>query len=308
MPEISSSVGSVALGPLLLVVAASLAWAGLDTCRKALLSAVEPVPLLALLTLAMVPAFAAWYALEPSAPPRVLLAPGYLAPAAGSVLLNLVANLAFMEAVRRSPLSLTIPLLSLTPVFAMLLAIPLLGERPGAGDAAGVLMVVAGALWLNWPGGPARAGEGGTPLWQALRREPGVPLMAVTALFWSLTIPFDKLAVQRAGAALHGLVLTAAVGTGFLLLLAARGRLAELAHVRRVPRMFALGVTVSVLALGLQLLALGPVWVAWVETLKRGVGNLSAVVMGRLAFGEPITPRKVAAVLVMAAGVALLIL
>lgn len=305
MPEIGSSVGAVALGPLLLVVAASLAWAGLDTCRKALLSAVEPVPLLALLTLAMVPAFAVWYALEPSAPPRALLAPGYLAPAAGSLLLNLVANFAFMEAVRRSPLSLTIPLLSLTPVFAMLLAIPLLGERPGAGDAAGVLMVVAGALWLNWP---ARASRGGMPLGRALRREPGVPLMAVTALFWSLTIPLDKLAVQRAGAALHGLVLTAAVGTGFLLLLAARGRLADLAHVRRVPAMFALGVTVSVLALGLQLLALGPVWVAWVETLKRGVGNLSAVVMGRLAFGEPITPRKIAAVLVIAAGVALLIL
>jgi drug/metabolite transporter (DMT)-like permease len=311
--------------PLLLVVLSSLAWAGLDSCRKALLRVIEPVPLLALLTLASVPAFAVWAAASAGSEvggggtggARDLLQPGYLAPALGSVLLNLVANLAFMQAVRLSPLSLTIPLLSLTPAFATLLAIPLLGEKPGPADAAGVLLVVAGALWLNWQsfaGGETDRGAGGAPaprpstsFWQILRREPGVPLMALTALVWSLTSPLDKLAVLHAGASRHALVVTAGVGLGFLLVLALRGELRELAHARRAPGLFALAVGVSVLAFGLQLLALNRVWVGWVETLKRGIGNLAAVVMGRIAFGEAITPRKVLAVLLMAVGVALLV-
>jgi drug/metabolite transporter (DMT)-like permease len=302
--------------PFLLVVLSSLAWAGLDSCRKALLRAIEPVPLLALLTLASVPLFALWVAVSggsgggASGSARDLLQAGYLVPALGSVVLNLVANFSFMQAVRLSPLSLTIPLLSLTPAFATLLAVPLLGEKPGPADAAGVLMVVAGALWLNREAAAGgRAGEGGeaASFWRSLAREPGVPLMAVTALLWSCTIPLDKLAVLRAGAPRHALALTAGVAAGFLLVLAVRGKLSELAHVRRSPALFALAVTVSVLALGLQFLALNRVWVGWVETLKRGIGNLAAVAMGRIAFGEAVTPRKVLAVLLMAAGVALLV-
>ena len=330
--------------PLLLVVVSSLLWAGLDSCRKALLRVIEPVPLLALLTLTSVPAFAVWAGASAggagggdSGGVETLLQPGYLVPALGSILLNLVANFAFMEAVRLSPLSLTIPLLSLTPVFATLLAIPLLGEKPGPADFAGVLLVVAGALWLNresaagtgdaaTPGAgeiATAAGSGGvattagaapgagrrpkTSFWRALRREPGVPLMALTALVWSLTSPLDKLAVLRAGAPRHAVVVTAGVAAGFLLALAVRGELGKLAHVRRAPGLFVLAVAVSVLAFGLQLVALNRVWVGWVETLKRGIGNLAAVVMGRIAFGEPITPRKVLAVLLMAAGVALLV-
>jgi multidrug transporter EmrE-like cation transporter len=45
-----------------------------------------------------------------------------------------------------------------------------------------------------------------------------------------------------------------------------------------------------------------------VETLKRGIGNVLAVVFGRLLFAEPVTGRKLAAVALMAAGVALLLL
>jgi multidrug transporter EmrE-like cation transporter len=57
-----------------------------------------------------------------------------------------------------------------------------------------------------------------------------------------------------------------------------------------------------------QLAALQTVWVSVVETVKRTIGNLSAVVVGRVAFGEAIGPRKLAAVVMMAGGVALILL
>jgi multidrug transporter EmrE-like cation transporter len=44
-----------------------------------------------------------------------------------------------------------------------------------------------------------------------------------------------------------------------------------------------------------------------VETLKRGIGNFSALILGRTLFGEAVTPRKLLAVGLMIAGVALIL-
>jgi drug/metabolite transporter (DMT)-like permease len=285
-----------------LVAAASLGWAAVDTLRKALVREIPPVPLLFLLTAVATLPFLVWAALDGS-PWGALGHRAYLIPAVASVVLNIGANLAFLQALRVSPLSVVVPLLSLTPVFATLLAVPLLGERLGPAGLAGVALVVAGALWLNAPrpGAPRSAGRG-------FFREPGIPLMAFTALAWSLTLPLDKLAAQEAGAPLHGAMLNAGVALGLLAVLLARRELASIGAVRRVPGLFLLAVGVSALALALQLLALRFVLVAWVETVKRCVGNLSAVLLGRALFGEPITWRKLLAVAVMAAGVALLFL
>jgi multidrug transporter EmrE-like cation transporter len=132
--------------------------------------------------------------------------------------------------------------------------------------------------------------------------------MGFVALCWSLTVPLDKLAMDRASGPLHGLVLNFGVGLAVAVLLLARRRAGELADVRRAPFVFVFGVLISTVALGLQLIAIQTVWVSVVETLKRGIGNGMAVVFGRLIFGEAITLRKVAAVGLMVAGVALILL
>jgi drug/metabolite transporter (DMT)-like permease len=287
-----------------LVAAASLGWAAVDTLRKALVRDIPPVPLLFLLTTVAAVPFLAWAALD-GAPWEALAHRAYLVPAVASVALNVGANLAFLQALRISPLSIVVPLLSLTPVFATLLAVPLLGERPGTAGLAGVALVVGGALWLNAPRSSAPPPDAPA---RGFFREPGIPLMAFTALAWSLTLPLDKLAAQEAGAPLHGAVLNAGVALGLLAFLLARRELASISAVRKVPGLFLLAVAASALALALQLIALRFVLVAWVETTKRCVGNFSAVLLGRLLFGEPITPRKILAVAVMAAGVALLFL
>lgn len=284
-----------------LIAAASVSWAAFDSLRKALLRVVPPVPLLFLISTVSAVLFGAWAAAQ-GVPWGALATRAYLVPALGTVLLNIAANLAYSQALRVSPLSVVVPLLSLTPAFATLLAIPLLGERPGPSGIAGVALVVAGALWLNAPvRGVQGAGRG-------FFREPGVALAAFTAFSWSLTLPLDKLAVREAGAPLHGTVLNAGVAAGFLIVLLARREVRAVATVRQVPGLFLLAILVSVLALGLQLLALRLVLVAWVETAKRGFGNFAAVLLGRAYFGEPITPRKLLAAGIMAAGVALLFL
>ncbi|HKV08483.1 MAG TPA: DMT family transporter [Thermoanaerobaculia bacterium] len=292
---------SIPLTALLLAAASSLGWSGLDLLRKLLVGKVPPVALVFLITIGSAPLFAVWMLVDGVVRP----APGYLVPALGSVVLSIVANLLFFKGVQVAPLSVAVPLLSLTPVFAALLAVPLLGEVPGAADVAGILLVIAGAIWLNWPprveGDPVQ----GAPA----RRETirGALLIALTALFWSLTIPLDKLAVERAPAPFHGFVLNIGVALGVLAILLVQGRLADVAQVRRVPWLLPLTLIVATAALGLQLLALPLMLVGTIETLKRGIGNCMALVSGRIFFGEAITAPKILAVLLMAVGVGLIL-
>ena len=291
---------SIALGPLLILLAASISSSGFDLFRKMLVRHLAPVPMVVLLAFASVPLFGAMVALQGGA----AVAPAYFLPAAGSVLLNIVANLTFLQAVKISPLSVTVPLMSLTPVFTALLGLLLLGERPPAVAVLGISLVVIGALWLNLP---SRSESGGS-LWRLLLSQPGTWLMAATALLMSCTIPLDKLAVAHATPPFHGLFLTSGIALGSLAVLVFQGRLGELAGIRKGWGPFLLALAASTLALGLQLVALKFLLVSVIETVKRGIGNLLAVILGRAIFSEALTLRKLGAAILMAAGVALILL
>lgn len=286
---------------LVLIVACTLFWSGYDLTRKLLVDRMRPTPLLFLLTVGQAPLLLAWAAVDGLAAPG----PGYWVPATGSVVLNIVANLAFVHAFKVAPISLTIPLLSLTPVITTLFAVPLLGELPSAVQWAGILLVVAGAFVINLPGAPAAepAAAGAPPLGRGRQR--GALLMVVVAVCWSLTSPFDKLALEAASAPVHGFVLCAGVAAGVFVILALQRRVGEVRQIERAPWLLVLSLVLSAFALAFQLLAIRVVWVSLVETLKRGFGNVAALAYGRFLFGEPITAAKVAGVLLITAGVAL---
>jgi drug/metabolite transporter (DMT)-like permease len=284
---------AIPLSALLLVVGSSLAWSAHDVTRKFLVGRVRPVPLAFLLTVAAAPLFAIWTMVDGMPD----IKDGYALPAVSSVLLNIAANLMFFVALRTSALSVTIPLLSLTPVFTALLGIPMLGEVPTPLQGLGIVLVVAGAFALNLPEE--------RPYW---RWERGAALMTAVAFLWSLTVPLDKMAMAQASAPFHATVLCGGVAAGVLAVLVWQRRLGELAGLRHVRGVFALALVTSILALGLQLLAMQQVWVGLVETLKRGIGNVAAVGLGRAVFGEPVTLRKLLAVGLMAVGVGLILI
>ncbi len=133
--------------PLLLTIACGIAWSAHDTLRKVLVAQIRPLALLVLLAGGAAPPFALWMALDPAQ--RASPPPSYLLPAAASVALNVAANLALLRGMRLAPLSVAVPLLSLTPAFTALAAIPPLGERPSPTDDAGSLLGVSGAIFLG---------------------------------------------------------------------------------------------------------------------------------------------------------------
>ncbi len=285
---------------LLAAVVSALAYSAVDVSRKILVERVRPMPLLCVFSLGSAPLFALWWGWLGN----YEVGAGYWLPGGVSVVLNIVSNVLFLEAVRVSPLSVTIPMLSLTPVFTTLLGVPMLGEVPSPSQAVGIALVVVGAFAIN-----LGIGDGLSPLraWRSLCRESGSLLMAIVALLWSVATPLDKLAMGHASPAFHGLALNAGVGVGVLLLLIGRGRTHEL----RLPsgtRWTAVGsIAGSTLAIGLYLVAISHLWVGLVESLKRGLGSAGALGLGRLLFRERIGRAQIMAVGLMIVGVVLVL-
>ena len=298
---LAAGIGISAVGAVTGLVT-SLGWAGLDASRKALGAHVDAVPLVVLLSLGQLPLFGIWAA---TTSPWPSLDPAYVRPAAISLALNVVANVLFMVAVRRSPLSLVIPLLAFVPVLSTLVAQPLLGELPGPIQLAGIATVVVGALSL---GADGAEGRGPVAMARAILREPGTLPMLGVAAAWSLTLIFDKQAVRSASVASHAMVLNAGLVVclgGWLL---ARGRLSRLAAVRKTPRAFVAAVLFSVVALGFQLLAVQHLLVGVLEAVKRAIGITMSVIVGRVMFDEAVTRAKVLAVVLLVAGTVAIVL
>jgi drug/metabolite transporter (DMT)-like permease len=283
--------------------AASLSWAGLDATRKLLSTEVSAVALVAVLSAGQVPLYLAWWAAEPG----TISSLDYLAPGLLEVAFNVAANLLFVRAVEISPLSVTIPFLSFTPVFATAIAVPTLGELPGPPQLIGIGAVVLGALILG-SGQAMQQGRGPFGILRALVHERGALFMLIVAALWAGTIAIDKLVMDYASLPVHALIQNGGVGVVMLAYLLARGRLGELSAVKRRPVAFGATVLFAAGGFGLQLVSLQGLFVGVVETLKRGVGLIAALVVGRLAFDEPIDATKLAACLIMAGGTAALML
>jgi len=278
-------------------VAAALCWAGLDVVRKALAQKASPSALAIFLLLGQVPFLGAWATYD-----GAWITDGqYWLPAVASMSMNALANVLFMRSVQLSPLSRTVPFLSLTPVFSALAAIPLLAEVPGAMHWAGILLVVLGALVLN--------SDLGDSWWKSLLHEKGAPYMIAVAVLWALSTALDKRALSHASPASHAFLLSAGSAAILGAWILARRQQGELRAVFLAPRGLLIGlIALAVAALALQMLALQWLWVAVIETLKRAFGVLGSVAFGRLFFDEAITGRKVIAACLMIAGTSLLAL
>lgn len=286
------------IGAFALAFACAFAWAGLDVFRKQLSAAITPLPLVVLLNVGLLPVFAIWWLIAGG---TITDFGAYAAPGGAALGLQVIANLLFLSAVRASPLSLTIPFLALTPVFASFVAWAMLGERPGLVPLLGIAAVVGGALALS------SVGPKGRPrLLRVFVSERGAWMMTGVALCWGVSMVLDKRALDYAAVPVHALVqLTGlvAVVLGWVLI---SGRARELAGARAHLGKLGLATVTGAAAFGLQLVAVQYVLVSQLETIKRAIGLVSAIVLGQLVFGEAITRIKLLTIAVMIAGVAAL--
>jgi drug/metabolite transporter (DMT)-like permease len=280
---------------VLLALGSSASWAALDGLRKRLGRDLSASALVVSLSLGQGLLFVVLWIATGAEVPGVDYAPF----GAALLVMNLVANLLFVRAVQLSALSVTVPFLSFTPAFSAALGIPVLGQIPSPGQVSGIALVVLGGAVLA-----SRDHPDDPPRW----KDPGVWMMLATAALWGSTTALDAHVVKTASPMAHGLVQTGGMGVVLIVIGFARRRSRDLIIPAASRRLTVVAIVVACTAYALQLFALTVVWAAVMETIKRVVGVWAALFVGRAAFGEAVTPRKLIAATLMAAGTAALAL
>ncbi len=279
-----------------LAFASGLAWTSLDAIRKRLSADLSAPAILLGMVAAQLPLYAAL--LASSGVPE--LQPDFAGWVVAAAAVAIAANLLLVRALQISPLSLTVPFLSFTPVATLATGALLLGQLPSARGAVGVLVLVAGAFLLN--AGPAELRR--HPL-EGFLRERGSQLALGVAALFAFGNAIDRRAVVAASEPAY---VTALCALMLLLLLLPAGPRRELGARRALWPWLALAGAVTAAALLLQLLAFRYLFVAYADSVKRATANLLAVVFGALLFAEGDPRRRLIAALLMSVGVALVVL
>ncbi|EGK85664.1 EamA family transporter [Microcoleus vaginatus PCC 9802] len=107
--------------------------------------------------------------------------------------INAVTALLYIKAIKVSDLSLTLPMVALTPLFMLVTSPLIVGEYPKFFDYIGILLIVAGSYLLNIK----EKSKGYLAPFKALLDEPGPKLMLIVAVLWSIAANFDKIGVTN---------------------------------------------------------------------------------------------------------------
>ena len=142
-----------------------------------------------------------------------------------TVIVSLPVNAAgfflYMRAIQVSPLSLTLPYLSFTPVFMFVTSPLLLGEIPNIWGALGVCIIVVGSYVLNID---PSAYTFFSPF-KALGKEKGALIMLLAALIYSAAAVLGKKAILHSSVMFFTLTFFITLNSATLLILVIAGKI-----------------------------------------------------------------------------------
>ncbi|MCX7792926.1 MAG: DMT family transporter [Thermodesulfovibrionales bacterium] len=118
-----------------------------------------------------------------------------------SLPLEIITVFLYIKALKSSPLGLTLPFLSLTPLFLIISARIIAGEKVSNLAASGIILIVAGGYVLNI----SAARLGFLEPFRAIGKEKGSLLMIAVAFIYSITSSLGKLAVEHSSALFFGI-------------------------------------------------------------------------------------------------------
>lgn len=267
---------------VLYLLLSALSWTLFDLARKKLVVTESPMILTLAFNLGTFPLYLAGCLIWGS----VSVTSGYWIPGLISALIAVTTALGIFTALKYGEFSRVIPVLALTPVVSTLSAGVFLDESLSVWQWIAMLTVI-GAI-VGAQGGLHHV------------RSKSFVLMLGVSVGWGVGTVVDKIALQHAGPFFHGMIQTALVsGSMILFYLIYRQRLTL------TGRVFALlpALTLFFLAVVLQWLALPVIDAGVVETVKRSVGIIGALVAGYFVFREPISRAQVFWCLLILAGI-----
>ncbi len=220
-------------------------------------------------------------------------------------LLNILSLYCFLKAIKISEISMSIPLLSYSPLFSLLFAKIILNEHLTIYQHFGIIIILFGSFVL-YSKSLKFKDLLGAPF--SLLNNKGAQLIIIVTLIWSIVPVLDKKSFSYTDIYLHGF-LQSLLGILFLLLILRVPRNIKSANLnnRRDIVILLLLIIVSFLATITQFFALKVNLVPILEVFKRATGILLSLFFGYFFFKEHINKQKVVSVFIILAGLSLII-
>ncbi len=286
---------------LLLSSATGLVLGAYYTLNKKVSGAGNPLQIIFWIFASHLPPIALWLALHGGSS----VDPWYFLPGLCVLILTVGGNFFTVRALSFSPLNLMMPVMCLSPVLTVLIAIPLLGELPSFHQSVGIALAVVGVLWLYAP--PERPWDL-LAFWKNFLQERGALPMLFSALCWSLSAPMDKLALRHADPAFHALFVFSGLSIFVYFWIRARGEWDSTS----IPRRFwflllATGAAGAITDI-LQLFALLHTPVGMFEAMKRVLSQVFALGLAAWLFHERLTRPRLIGITIITISVPLVVL
>ncbi|QGY40946.1 EamA family transporter [Pseudodesulfovibrio cashew] len=230
------------------------------------------------------------------------IGPGFYPAMAWVLPLTMVGFILHYRAIHLSPLSLTLPFLSFTPVFVLVSGDLILHETLSLPGMAGMLLVVAGGYVINLDS--ARFGILG-PI-KAIFREPGSLLMLIVAAIYALTSVGGKVMIIHSSPMYTSMLLFSLLGLLIPLVLIGTGKASARAVTRKPLLAMGSGLILFCEVLSHNM-AMSMAAAAYMITIKRMAGIFS-VIYGRVLFKERGISYRLAGTLIMTAGAAAIVI
>jgi drug/metabolite transporter (DMT)-like permease len=189
-----------------LTVLSGLCWSLFDAGRKELTTHLRPWTLLTAIMAGQALCYVPLLFTEPLAWPT----PDYLRVGLMAVFFNVGASVLFLLSVKRAPLSVTVPMLSFSPVFASIGGWLFLKEVLQVNQWVGIGLIVAATILFALSDTSDNTGaHSRRDVWV------GMGFMLAVAFLFALIPLTDKVCLQYAGNVVHGMIQCVVLGVIF---------------------------------------------------------------------------------------------
>jgi len=280
--------------PVLICIVSAFFWAAFDLTRKLTLEKISSINLLLIFTITQLIIFLIWLFFEDFS---INLIP-YLLPGITLIIIGLFSALLFLKAIKQSDLSLTIPLLSLSPMFSSLFSFFFLNEQLSNIQYLGIFLIILGTLILY---------SKKLTIYEIIKsfkiilKNSSAKLMVLVSIIWSLTPVLDKICLKNSSVNIHGFIQS--LGMITLLIFLFKKDKVQTENTKKNWRIIFLTVFIGSTATILQFYAILTNYVPIMESIKRSIGQLSSVFLGKIFFNEEVNKPKVVGVIALSIGV-----
>jgi len=218
--------------------------------------------------------------------------------------LNVVATVLYMRAIKDSDLSITVPMVTFTPLFLLMTSPLIVAEFPSAFGIIGIFLIVLGSYILNIQ----NKGKGGGLLspFRSLLKEKGPRLMLGVAFIWSITANFDKVGVLNSSPIFWIISVNIFVMSVMFPLMCLKSGNGARQIPRNIKALLPVGLF-SAMTLTFQMTAITMTLVVYLISIKR-TSAIMSVIFGALLFKEKNLKGRLTGAVIMVAGVLLITL